>query len=199
MQYEVWLDQMLTPQQASYTIGGWLEFEGHVELDVWERAISELVARHDALRLILMEGAPVPVQRVLEPWVFELARHDYSDRSDGLVLPIGQGHSASTVRARTLRVGQRLEAELTATNTPRLAAVGVARGDSRAGLVPPWIAKSQRFLAINTAQLYSLFGRWNRFLTTWNGCSAAAPNDSLARECKPLAQGVKTVAATFPY
>ncbi|MBW8843377.1 MAG: amino acid adenylation domain-containing protein, partial [Burkholderiales bacterium] len=30
------------------------------------------------------EGAPVPVQRVLEPWVFELARHDYSDRSDGL-------------------------------------------------------------------------------------------------------------------
>ncbi|MBW8832886.1 MAG: hypothetical protein JF606_26545, partial [Burkholderiales bacterium] len=45
VQYEVWLDQMLTPQQASYTIGGWLEFEGHVELDVWERAIGELVAR----------------------------------------------------------------------------------------------------------------------------------------------------------
>jgi hypothetical protein len=34
------------------------------------------------------------------------------------LLPIGRGHSASTVRARTLRVGQRLEAELTATNTP---------------------------------------------------------------------------------
>ncbi|MBW8833475.1 MAG: hypothetical protein JF606_29700, partial [Burkholderiales bacterium] len=83
VQYEVWLDQMLTPQQVSYTIGGWLEFEGHVELDVWERAIGELLARHDALRLILLEGAPVPVQRVLEPWVFELARHDYSDRSDG--------------------------------------------------------------------------------------------------------------------
>jgi len=34
------------------------------------------------------------------------------------LLPIGRGHSDSTVRARTLRVGQRLEAELTATNTP---------------------------------------------------------------------------------
>jgi len=34
------------------------------------------------------------------------------------LLPIGRGHSASTVRARTLRVGQRLEAELTATNAP---------------------------------------------------------------------------------
>ena len=29
------------------------------------------------------------------------------------LLPIGRGHSGSTVRARTLRVGQRLEAELT--------------------------------------------------------------------------------------
>ena len=34
------------------------------------------------------------------------------------LLPIGRGHSASTVRARTLRVGQRLEAELTATDAP---------------------------------------------------------------------------------
>ena len=34
------------------------------------------------------------------------------------LLPIGRGHSASTVRARTLRVGQRLEAELTAAEAP---------------------------------------------------------------------------------
>jgi hypothetical protein len=35
-----------------------------------------------------------------------------------MLLPIGCGHSASTVRDRTLRVGQRLEAELTATDAP---------------------------------------------------------------------------------
>jgi hypothetical protein len=34
------------------------------------------------------------------------------------LLPIGRGHSASTVRARTLRVGERMEAELTATSAP---------------------------------------------------------------------------------
>jgi hypothetical protein len=35
-----------------------------------------------------------------------------------MLLPMGRGHSASTVRARTLRVGQRLEAELTAPDAP---------------------------------------------------------------------------------
>jgi hypothetical protein len=34
------------------------------------------------------------------------------------LLPIGRGHSASTVRARTLRVGRRLDAELTASVAP---------------------------------------------------------------------------------
>ncbi len=48
------------------------------------------------------------------------ARLSYQHSSDVLhrLLPIGKGHSASTVRSRTLRVGQRLDAELTAVPEP---------------------------------------------------------------------------------
>ena len=50
------------------------------------------------------------------------ARLSYQHASDVLhmLLPIGKGHSASTVRARTLRVGQRLDAELTAVSAPSM-------------------------------------------------------------------------------
>ena len=48
------------------------------------------------------------------------ARLSYQHSSDVLhmLLPIGKGHSASTVRARTLRVGQRLDGELTVVQAP---------------------------------------------------------------------------------
>ena len=48
------------------------------------------------------------------------ARLSYQHSTDLLrmLLPIGKGHSASTVRARTLRVGQRMDAELAGAQAP---------------------------------------------------------------------------------
>lgn len=57
----------------------------------------------------------------LSAWVLQTACKQISIWSKNgmpLRVPIGKGHSASTVRSRTLRVGQRLDAELTAIQAP---------------------------------------------------------------------------------
>ena len=73
------------------------------------------------------------------------ARLSYQHSTDVLrmLLPIGKGHSASTVRARTLRVGQRMDAELTEVQAPcvhpsRVISIGLDGGyvrhcDAQAG------------------------------------------------------------------
>ncbi|WP_053507332.1 non-ribosomal peptide synthetase [Xanthomonas oryzae] len=82
-QQGVWLGQLLAPDQPSYSIGCVMHFEGTLQRDVWEQAVAALIARHDALRIVLVEGSPLPSQRVLEGLSFSLPWHDYADHSDG--------------------------------------------------------------------------------------------------------------------
>ncbi|UXA63272.1 condensation domain-containing protein [Xanthomonas prunicola] len=82
-QQGVWLGQLLAPDQPSYTIGCVMHFEGNLRRDVWEQAVAAVIARHDALRTVLVEGTPLPGQRVLETLSFCLPWHDYSAGPDG--------------------------------------------------------------------------------------------------------------------
>ena len=82
-QQAVWLDQLLAPQLPCYTVGGALQFDGRIRLDLWERAIAELVRRHDALRLVLLDTPPAASQKVLDELAFKLEVHDYSAHADG--------------------------------------------------------------------------------------------------------------------
>ncbi|WP_207759696.1 condensation domain-containing protein, partial [Xanthomonas prunicola] len=82
-QQGVWLGQLLAPDQPSYSIGCVMHFEGTLRRDVWEQAIAAAIARHDALRTVLVEGSPLPSQRVLEALSFSLPWHDYSDSGNG--------------------------------------------------------------------------------------------------------------------
>ncbi|WLA02847.1 non-ribosomal peptide synthase/polyketide synthase [Xanthomonas translucens] len=82
-QQGVWLGQLLAPDQPSYTIGCVMHFEGNLRREIWEQAVAAVVARHDALRTVLLEGSPLPSQRVLEHLPFALPWHDYSADADG--------------------------------------------------------------------------------------------------------------------
>ncbi|KOR42171.1 hypothetical protein ADT25_15395, partial [Xanthomonas oryzae] len=60
-----------------------MTFDGTLHRAVWEQAVAAVIARHDALRMLLVEGAPLPNQRVLETLPFALPWHDYSADTDG--------------------------------------------------------------------------------------------------------------------
>ncbi|HET7865194.1 MAG TPA: amino acid adenylation domain-containing protein, partial [Burkholderiaceae bacterium] len=82
-QQAVWFDQALAPDAPCCVVGGALQFDGRMRLDLWERAIEEVVNRHDALRILVMPGEPIDAQVFVERVAFQLRRHDYSAHADG--------------------------------------------------------------------------------------------------------------------
>ncbi|AVT99226.1 non-ribosomal peptide synthetase [Xanthomonas oryzae] len=82
VQQDIWLGQLFAPDQPSYNIGCIMVFDGTLQRDVWEQAITAMIARHEALRMVLVEASPLPGQRVLQTLPFSLPWHDYSASAD---------------------------------------------------------------------------------------------------------------------
>jgi len=76
-QERMWRMNRAQPGSTAYTIGSVYRFTGALEVDAFERALGEIVRRHEALRTALPEVDGAPVQRVSPP-DFHLARHDVS-------------------------------------------------------------------------------------------------------------------------
>jgi amino acid adenylation domain-containing protein len=82
-QQGIWLGQLLAPEQPGYSIGCVMQFDGTLHRAAWEQAVAAVIARHDALRMVLVEGSALPNQRVLEHLPFVLPWHDYSADAEG--------------------------------------------------------------------------------------------------------------------
>ncbi|WP_301175967.1 non-ribosomal peptide synthetase [Actinomadura geliboluensis] len=64
----LWLEERLRGPSASYALPLGLRLHGPVDADALDAALGDVVARHEALRTLLVEGPDgLPVQRVLEP------------------------------------------------------------------------------------------------------------------------------------
>ncbi|ARU62806.1 hypothetical protein CBW65_18885 [Tumebacillus avium] len=64
-QQRVWLLDQLEPGTATYNIPYAVQMTGDLRLDVLERALNEIVARHEALRTVFTAGEEEAVQTVL--------------------------------------------------------------------------------------------------------------------------------------
>ncbi|HET7866620.1 MAG TPA: amino acid adenylation domain-containing protein, partial [Burkholderiaceae bacterium] len=78
----VWLEQLLTPDTPCFNLGGWTRFDGAVRFELLERAVAEVMRRHDALRLVLEPGDKVPFQRALPPEPVAVEQLDFSALPD---------------------------------------------------------------------------------------------------------------------
>ncbi|MBS7425672.1 syringopeptin non-ribosomal peptide synthetase SypA [Pseudomonas syringae] len=63
-QRNIWLDQMTQGDSPLYNIGGHLEIDGALDYELFQRAVDLLIAKHDALRMVLLdqrdeEGVPL--------------------------------------------------------------------------------------------------------------------------------------------
>ncbi|NOK11829.1 non-ribosomal peptide synthetase, partial [Corallococcus exercitus] len=112
-QQRLWLIDQLEPGSSLYNVPVAVRLEGHLRADVLERALQEVVRRHDALRttFVQVEGAPV---QVIHPDSHQpLALVDLSD------VPEAQREPETRARAETemrrpfdLRTGPLLRALL---------------------------------------------------------------------------------------
>ena len=64
-QMDVWLDSVIIGDTSAFNLGGVLEIEGDIDLDVIHEAIEDLAHRCGACRLVLRENGGMPSQEIL--------------------------------------------------------------------------------------------------------------------------------------
>ncbi|MEK8019803.1 MAG: condensation domain-containing protein, partial [Candidatus Parabeggiatoa sp.] len=55
-QLDFWFDQILHPDVPLYNIGGYVRIEGPIDPTIFEKALNQVIAENDALRIMLHEG-----------------------------------------------------------------------------------------------------------------------------------------------
>jgi amino acid adenylation domain-containing protein len=75
-QQRMWFLDQLTPGSTLYNVTGALRVRGHLDDVALERALAELVLRHESLRTVFPPVDGVPVQRVLAGAELHLERGD---------------------------------------------------------------------------------------------------------------------------
>nr|WP_244239126.1 non-ribosomal peptide synthetase [Corallococcus carmarthensis] len=81
-QQRLWLIDQLEPGSALYNVPVAVRLEGHLRPDVLERALQEVVHRHDALRTTFVQVGGEPVQRIHADSPLPLGLVDLSEVPD---------------------------------------------------------------------------------------------------------------------
>ncbi|PNA26430.1 non-ribosomal peptide synthetase, partial [Pseudomonas sp. FW215-R4] len=84
-QSDIWLDQLRQGDSPLYNIGGYVELTGPLDPALMQAALEGLVARHDAMRTILLPGAGqhgLPLQRFAQSLPAPMPIHDVCTQPD---------------------------------------------------------------------------------------------------------------------
>jgi hypothetical protein len=82
-QQRLWLADQALPGMPAYHLVRVIDLDGHLDLAALNAALSELAARHEALRTSVIVVAGQPVQRVTGPAAVELPVIDTTDAAAG--------------------------------------------------------------------------------------------------------------------
>ncbi|MEW2359810.1 amino acid adenylation domain-containing protein [Spirillospora sp. NPDC029432] len=148
----LWFEERLRGPSPSYALPLGLRLSGPVDADALRAAFADVVARHEALRTLLVEGEDgLPVQRIMAPGPVEFEIVDARGRADearrratGHVFDLG---ADLPIRATLLRTGEQdwelilLQHHAAADEwsfTPLLADLSRAYEARLAGAAPDW-------------------------------------------------------------
>ncbi|MGY2438174.1 amino acid adenylation domain-containing protein [Pseudomonas sp. SDO52101_S400] len=84
-QSDIWLDQLRQGDSPLYNIGGYVQLTGPLDPALMQAALESLVARHDAMRTILLPGAGqhgLPLQRFAQSLPAPMPIHDVCAQPD---------------------------------------------------------------------------------------------------------------------
>ena len=79
VQEMIWRDQSLNPESPLYIIGAALEFDRPLDAGLMRQALARVVAGHEALRLVMRDGADGPRRAILPTVDTPLPVHDCAD------------------------------------------------------------------------------------------------------------------------
>jgi hypothetical protein len=77
-QLDFWFDQILHPDVPLYNIGGYVRIDGSINPTLFEKALNQVIAENDALRIIIHTGESLPTQTFAENVHLKLDCQDFS-------------------------------------------------------------------------------------------------------------------------
>ena len=75
-QQRLWFLSQLQQDSAVYNVAGGVRMEGRLSVEALERALNEIVLRHESLRTVIRQIDSEPVQIITNPQVFYLPKFD---------------------------------------------------------------------------------------------------------------------------
>ena len=84
-QLDIWLDQLSRGDSPLYNVGGYMDLSGPLEPARMQAALEALVARHDAMRTVLLPGAGatgLPLQQFARSVAVPMPIHDVSTHGE---------------------------------------------------------------------------------------------------------------------
>jgi amino acid adenylation domain-containing protein len=97
-QQRLWFLHQLEPDSPAYHVSGALRLAGPLRPDVLERALGEIVHRHEALRTVFFDTEAGPMQRILPAEPFPLPLLDLRGAAD----PAAEAEALGLAEARRL-------------------------------------------------------------------------------------------------
>ncbi|QUG77202.1 amino acid adenylation domain-containing protein [Erwinia sp. E602] len=82
VQQAVWLDQLLTPETPCYNVGTLWRIERDIDIQLFNKAINQTLAEHDALRTRLEESESGIVQTTVPTKDIHLEYHNFSQEKE---------------------------------------------------------------------------------------------------------------------
>ncbi|TGN99811.1 hypothetical protein PN36_33320, partial [Candidatus Thiomargarita nelsonii] len=87
-QLDFWFDQILHPDVPLYNIGGYVRIEGTIDPALFEKALNQVIAENDALRIIIHAGESLPTQTFAENVHINLDFQDFSAQENAHKLTV---------------------------------------------------------------------------------------------------------------
>ncbi|MCV4289293.1 amino acid adenylation domain-containing protein, partial [Pseudomonas capsici] len=84
-QRDIWLDQAVNSDIPLYNLVGYAPIKGNIDGERLQRAAAKLIRRHDALRMVLLQGTGddgLPVQAFVDHPSLQMTLHDFSGHQD---------------------------------------------------------------------------------------------------------------------
>ncbi|HEX8016806.1 MAG TPA: condensation domain-containing protein, partial [Flavobacterium sp.] len=77
-QQDIYIDQLIHPNEPIYNIGGKIEIKGNLNIEIFNKAYTELIKQHDAMRIIIA-GDPENISNtILDENTSKLGLVDFS-------------------------------------------------------------------------------------------------------------------------
>ncbi|WP_432408907.1 amino acid adenylation domain-containing protein [Wukongibacter sp. M2B1] len=77
-QKDIWLDQCLYPESPIYNIGGYLEVEGKMKKEIFEKAVNILINNNASLRMSVVVIENKPYQKINNELMYKVPFYDFS-------------------------------------------------------------------------------------------------------------------------